>query len=217
MSDPVASRSGFLCQYMSGHPDTLVAYVTHFGKVKGPLASAKMLKIDAGGMELSYVRADAAQTSGKVRVKFDPPLISYDEVRPRLTAMKYDAEEELGMIKRPPLTTFTFPPGALWGVGLVLLINIVYFRPAQFEALADSVTDVLPGKRTGAFIAWSLLVGAHAMETAYVLFVCSKHSAGLVLTTIWSVAVLLGGFPVLRELRHTVQQARIASIKQRAH
>ena len=33
------------------------------------------------GMELSYVRADAAQTSGKVRVKFDPPLISYDEVR----------------------------------------------------------------------------------------------------------------------------------------
>jgi hypothetical protein len=26
MADPVAAKSGFLCMYMSGHPDTLVSY-----------------------------------------------------------------------------------------------------------------------------------------------------------------------------------------------
>jgi hypothetical protein len=63
MTDPVASRSGFLCTYMSTHPDTLgksfpddvtlmhpeiklVAYVQHFGKVKVPVVSASMTSID---------------------------------------------------------------------------------------------------------------------------------------------------------------------------
>jgi hypothetical protein len=47
MADPVADRSGFLCTYMSTHPDTLVAYVKHFGKVDGHVSSAKMLSIDS--------------------------------------------------------------------------------------------------------------------------------------------------------------------------
>ena len=46
--DPVAAKSGFLCMYMSNHPDTLVAYVRHFGGVKTPVESAKMTKIDSG-------------------------------------------------------------------------------------------------------------------------------------------------------------------------
>jgi hypothetical protein len=28
-SDPVAAKSGFLCMYMSNHPDTLVSYVKY--------------------------------------------------------------------------------------------------------------------------------------------------------------------------------------------
>jgi hypothetical protein len=47
MADPVAGKSGFLCTYMSSHPDTLVAYVKHFGKVDGNVSSAKMLSIDS--------------------------------------------------------------------------------------------------------------------------------------------------------------------------
>lgn len=46
MSDPVASRSTFLCMYMTNHPDTLVAYVKHFGKVPGNVSSAEMKSID---------------------------------------------------------------------------------------------------------------------------------------------------------------------------
>jgi len=47
MADPVADKSGFLCTYMSTHPDTLVAYVKHFGKVDGNVTSARMLSIDS--------------------------------------------------------------------------------------------------------------------------------------------------------------------------
>ena len=46
-ADPVADKSGFLCTYMSTHPDTLVAYVKHFGKIDGNVSSAKMLSIDS--------------------------------------------------------------------------------------------------------------------------------------------------------------------------
>ena len=45
-SDPVADKSGFLCMYMSNHPDTLVSYVRHWGNVKEPVSTAKMMSID---------------------------------------------------------------------------------------------------------------------------------------------------------------------------
>ena len=44
--DPVAEKSGFLCMYMSNHPDTLVSYVRYWGKVSAQVASAKMTAID---------------------------------------------------------------------------------------------------------------------------------------------------------------------------
>jgi len=46
-ADTVADKSGFLCTYMSTHPDTLVAYVKHFGEIDGNVSSAKMLAIDS--------------------------------------------------------------------------------------------------------------------------------------------------------------------------
>jgi len=52
-ADPVADKSGFLCTYMSTHPDTLVAYVKHFGKVDGSVSSAKMLSINSKVRPLS--------------------------------------------------------------------------------------------------------------------------------------------------------------------
>ena len=115
MSDPVASKSGFLCMYMSNHPDTLVAYVKHWGKVAEDVASAKMMSIDtkvralhvalgnhsvttAQGMTLTY-KTKTGSAEKEVRVQFDPPLSGYDEVKPRLIAMKVDAEEALGMVR----------------------------------------------------------------------------------------------------------------------
>lgn len=50
------------------------------------------------GMALSYVEKGAGATK-HVKVPFDPPLSGYDEVKPRLLAMKVDAEEALGMVR----------------------------------------------------------------------------------------------------------------------
>lgn len=46
MSDPVASKSAFLCTYMSNHPDTLVAYVRYWGKVNDNVTNARLVAID---------------------------------------------------------------------------------------------------------------------------------------------------------------------------
>ena len=44
--DPVAEKSGFLCMYMSNHPDTLVSYVRYWGKVPEQVSTAKLVAID---------------------------------------------------------------------------------------------------------------------------------------------------------------------------
>ena len=49
-------------------------------------------------MTLSYTLKGSDKTEA-VRVEFDPPLIGYDEVKPRLLGMKLDAEESLGMVR----------------------------------------------------------------------------------------------------------------------
>lgn len=60
-ADPVSDKSGFLCTYMSTHPDTLVAYVKHFGKVDGHVTSAKMRSIN------SKVRQKTGAEAGGVK------------------------------------------------------------------------------------------------------------------------------------------------------
>lgn len=51
MSDPVAAKSGFLSMYMSSHPDTLVAYVSHYTK-STDIATASMKSIDSKAGQL---------------------------------------------------------------------------------------------------------------------------------------------------------------------
>jgi hypothetical protein len=58
-ADPVADRSGFLCTYMSTHPDTLVAYVKHFGQIDGNVSFAKTLSIDSKARTASPCRIGA--------------------------------------------------------------------------------------------------------------------------------------------------------------
>jgi hypothetical protein len=55
-------------------------------------------------MNLSYKLTNGDVSS--VYVKFDPPLASYDQVKPRLLAMKADAQEGLGMVRLESLTFF---------------------------------------------------------------------------------------------------------------
>src|SRR6267142_5140190 len=50
-------------------------------------------------MDLEYKIKGSTGKPQVVRVEFDPPLLSYDEVKPRLLSMKADADEALGTVR----------------------------------------------------------------------------------------------------------------------
>ena len=52
-------------------------------------------------MDLEYKMKDALKSSKPqvVRVEFDPPLLGYEEVKPRLLGMKAEADEALGTVR----------------------------------------------------------------------------------------------------------------------
>ncbi len=55
-------------------------------------------------MDLEYKMKEALKSSKPqvVRVEFDPPLLGYEEVKPRLLGMKADADEALGTVRQKP-------------------------------------------------------------------------------------------------------------------
>jgi len=69
-------------------------------------------------MSFSYVVKGAEAANRQVTVLFEPALSGCDEVKPRLLAMKLEAEEALGMVTINPVTelaltfilTDTMPP-----------------------------------------------------------------------------------------------------------
>ena len=48
-------------------------------------------------MTLAYAPVGGAKK--EVVISFDPPLLGYEEVKPRLLAMKAEAQEGLGMVR----------------------------------------------------------------------------------------------------------------------
>jgi hypothetical protein len=55
------------------------------------------------GMNLEYNTKDSPNRSQNVRIEFDPPLLGYEEVKPRLLGMKADADEALGIVREQNL------------------------------------------------------------------------------------------------------------------
>lgn len=117
--DPVAAKSSFLCMYMSNHKDTLASYVIYHGKVANTrITNAEMCGIDSHvrvhyrashrpitsyfsstqGMDISYRTPSSGDRKMNIKIKFEPPLSGYEEVKPRLLSMKAEAEEALGMV-----------------------------------------------------------------------------------------------------------------------
>ena len=51
------------------------------------------------GMNIQYNTKDSPNRPQTVHIEFDPPLLGYDEVKPRLLGMKADADEVLGIVR----------------------------------------------------------------------------------------------------------------------
>jgi len=225
-ADQVSERSSFLCTYMSSHPDTLVVYVKHFGKVDGRVSSGKMLSIDSQGMDLEYKMKDHLPSSKPqvVRVEFDPPLLGYEEVKPRLLAMKADADEALGTVKAPQITHFELPFKIWTTTSLILLLIYTTSAPIlphhhhhddsnfYFWWLARTL-------RYGGFFpdvffptVWAFTCVVHLGEGFYAATLARRHHMPWHIAVAWVASATIFGLPVLLRLRHLIKQARIESI-----
>ncbi|KAG6910739.1 hypothetical protein DXG01_008271 [Tephrocybe rancida] len=211
MSDSVADKSGFLRKYMSGHPDTLVAYAKWFGKVAEPITSAEMTSIDSKSMTLTCTLKNG--TKKEVYVPIDPPLKGYDDVKPRLLDMKATAQEKLGMIKAPQITSFRYPSDVL-GTGIFMTTLFYLF----LAPLGGSSPIYEPARLVHATIGSTpvnyftyLISVAHVLESVYTFTLCRKHT-GFVTGSAYVLNTLLFGFPIWKDLRSRIQTARIDSV-----
>ncbi|KAH7333995.1 hypothetical protein B0J17DRAFT_577853 [Rhizoctonia solani] len=207
--DAIGSRSGFLCQYMSHHQDTLVAYVKYFGKVDGDVTSARMTTIDSKSMTLEYV------VDGKTRrtnVVFDPPIELYDEVKPRLISMREEALEGVGMVNQPVVSVYQFPPSKYAASISGLMLALIYTTFASEPSVGSQIRALVGGPSVIRWI-WGFTIATHAAESVYMAALCKRHKTGLGLGTLWVLSVLSIGFPHIVQFRRIVQQERIASIR----
>ncbi|KZS95268.1 hypothetical protein SISNIDRAFT_543608 [Sistotremastrum niveocremeum HHB9708] len=209
-SDSVAERSGFLCTYMSNHPDTLVAYVRHQGGVSEHVTSAQMTAIDQKAMTLVYKVKGKDEKITK-RVAFDPPLSGYDEVKPRLLGMKLDAEESLGMIPRPQLKPFQFPLRALYLAPLLILLIYTTYAPESRSHLGYWLRRMVGGPKVVWGI-WIFVYVVHVLEALYTVSLCRKYRTGWVDGLLYTGGTLLFGFAIWSDMRQRVQKMRIDSI-----
>ncbi|KAF9444321.1 hypothetical protein P691DRAFT_807540 [Macrolepiota fuliginosa MF-IS2] len=210
--DPVAEKSGFLRMYMSNHPDTLVAYAKWYGKVPEAITSAEMSAIDTKSMTLACVLKGGAKK--EVYIPIEPPLKGYEDVKPRLLEMKALAQEGLGMIKAPPITTFYFPNGAIVTTFTVLLQIYCSFAPQNSGSPQYYVANFfqgLLGIRTVRSILYAS-VGIHVLECWYTYHLCRRHRTGFGVGALYVAATFVCGFPIWRNLRKKIQAARIESV-----
>jgi len=223
MSDPVASKSGFLCMYMKNHPDTLVAYVKYFGKVEGNVLTAEMSSIDSKGMTLVYKLKSGE--SNTTRVSFDPALSGYEEVKPRLLSMKAEAQEGLGMLKAPQITTFQIPRMTVI-TGIVLFASFYFLSPpppgTTFLSIPVTTMDAFfsPAHafRNATDIGLSfrttcaLLCATRGAEALYTWSLCRQYVKGAIVTAAYVGFTMIFGFPMWVDLKGRVQQKRIESV-----
>ncbi|KAG0706061.1 hypothetical protein DFH29DRAFT_798886 [Suillus ampliporus] len=232
MSDPVASKSTFLCMYMKNHPDTLVAYVKYFGKVEGNVLTAEMSSIDSkaclGGMTLLY-KLKSGQ-SNTTRVTFDPLLSKYEDVKPRLLSMKAEAQEGLGMLKAPQLTTFRFPPfrfslpAAIAGTSILVALYLISPPPPGTTLLSIPVSTMdsffspahafrnATGFGLSFRTACTIFGVIHGAEALYTWSLCRKYVKGAAVTATYVGFTLLLGIPIWMDLKTRVQEKRIESV-----
>jgi len=191
---------------MSHHPDTLIAYAKWYGKVKAPIVSAEMADISTKSMTLLCTLKSSEKQS--TVITFDPPLAGYDAVKPRLLEMKAIAQEKLGMIKTPHLTSFQFPRPDY--PPMAFLAGLYYLNFFPETSLAKTAIDLLgPSTLRRTF---QITIVLHSLESLYTMYLCWKHKTGFLAGALYTVSTIIFGYPVWVDLRRRIQKARIDSV-----
>ncbi|KAJ7280174.1 hypothetical protein C8J57DRAFT_1058193 [Mycena rebaudengoi] len=211
MSDPVADKSGFLKIYMSNHPDTLVAYAKWYGKVAEAVTSAEMSAIDSKSMTLTCTLKNGNKK--QVRVALEPPLSGYDDVKPRLLEMKAIAQEGLGMIKSPVLTSFKMPTSVLSTLIPICALLYCTFFPKDSSSPLFTPARLVYSYVEGPVLTsiWEFLFATHGLESLYTFTLTRKH-ANFSTGVAYILGTLVFGFPIWVDMRKRIQAARIESV-----
>ncbi|KAG9033154.1 hypothetical protein FRB95_000496 [Tulasnella sp. JGI-2019a] len=191
---------------MSNHPDTLVAYVMQYTKNR-QVVTASMTSIDSKSMHLSYT-VKGSDVESTVRIPFDPPLMGFEEVKPRLMSMKVDAEVDLGMAKNPIIARFEIPFMQVLPVLILemLLVWTTYSKSLGAQSLRQFVGPQIIKS------SWIFMVVMHVSESCYVLYLCTKHQTPFASKFLWWFSAILLGYPFIFRYRGLVKEARIDSI-----
>ncbi|KAB5592322.1 hypothetical protein CTheo_4252 [Ceratobasidium theobromae] len=137
----------------------------------------------------------------EIRLIIDPPIEVYDEVKPRLIAMREEALEGIGMVRAsPPISK-----------------NVTYHGYSASQSRVDNSTGATVRAAVGGApmikAIWIFVGVVHAAEAVYMAALCKRHKTGVPLGSLWTISVLAFGFPFWMEFRRIVQRERIASIK----
>ncbi|CEL53037.1 hypothetical protein RSOLAG1IB_06105 [Rhizoctonia solani AG-1 IB] len=194
---------------MSHHQDTLVAYVKYFAKVDEDVGSARMTAIDSKSMTIEYVSSGKTQQTSII---FDPPIEVYDEVKPRLIAMREEALEGVGMVNRPVISVYQVPPLKLAAITSSLMLALIYTTLAGEGSLGSQLRTLVGGPPAMKWI-WGLTGLIHSAEGLYMTSLCKRHKTGIRVGALWVLSAVSIGFPFIVQFRKIVQQERIASIR----
>jgi len=168
-------------------------------------------------MDLEYKMKGALASSKPpvVRVVFDPPLLGYEEVKPRLLGMKADADEALGTVKTPQITHFELPFQIWTTTSLLLFLIYTSSVPPHSD---DGFWWLAHALRPGIFPdwifppIWAFVFIVHAGEGVYAATLARKHHMPWHIAIAWVSATTMFGLPVLARLRNLIKTARIESI-----
>ncbi|KAG2356739.1 hypothetical protein BDR07DRAFT_1463887 [Suillus spraguei] len=195
MSDPVASKSGFLCMYMKNHHSQ--CQISRESSGQRAHHQCEMSSIDFKGM--TFVYKLKSRQLNTTRVSFDPLLSGYEEVKTRLLSMKAEAQEGLGMIPRTVVI-----------VGIALFAYVYSLSPPPPDTTFLSVTAM------DAFFS-----PAHAFRNATGLCLsfqttCAslrrQYVKDAIVTAAYVGCTTIFGYPMRVDLKRRVQQKAIESV-----
>ncbi|KIJ08217.1 hypothetical protein PAXINDRAFT_89190, partial [Paxillus involutus ATCC 200175] len=140
-----------------------------------------------------------------------------DQVKPRLLAMKADAQEGLGMLKTPVITSFRFPFSKIVSTysGLGAFYVALSYLPTSISgvvfASARTVASAMGFQHS---VIGAIQVGAvmHVFESLYTWYLCRRYVKSKFLTVAYVAATILIGVPIWSDLRKRVQEMRIKSV-----
>ncbi|KAG2356731.1 hypothetical protein BDR07DRAFT_1463885 [Suillus spraguei] len=187
MSDPVASKSGFLCMYMKNHHSQ--CQISRESSGQRAHHQCEMSSID---FKLK------SRQSNTTRVSFDPLLSGYEEVKTRLLSMKAEAQEGLGMIPRTVVI-----------VGIALFAYVYSLSPPPPDTTFLSVTAM------DAFFSAHAFRSATGLGLSFQTTCASlrrQYVKGAIVTAAYVGCTTIFGYPMRVDLKRRVQQKAIESV-----